>query len=214
MSATVDALTRIGIVPVVVIDDPARAADLAHALLEGGIGCAEFTLRTPRALDAISAAAAVPGFVTGAGTVLTVEQADAAIDAGASFAVSPGYDPLVSRRVVDLGAAMVPGVATPTELQHAMRDGFTHVKVFPAGLLGGPAYLDALAAPFPGIRFLPSGGVRADTLADYLSRPHVFAASGSWMVPREAIDAGDFALVEARSRGAAATRDAARKDAR
>jgi 2-dehydro-3-deoxyphosphogluconate aldolase/(4S)-4-hydroxy-2-oxoglutarate aldolase len=213
-SATVDALTRIGIVPVVVIDDPARAADLARALLEGGIGCAEFTLRTPRALDAISAAAAVPGFVTGAGTVLTVDQADAAIDAGASFAVSPGYDPVVSQRVVDRGAAMVPGIATPSELQQAMRDGFTHVKVFPAGLLGGPAYLDALAGPFPGIRFLPSGGVSAGTLADYLSRPHVFAASGSWMVPREAIDAGDFALVEARSREAAATRDAARKDAR
>ena len=210
MSPTMTAISAIGIVPVVVIDDAGRAADLAHALLDGGIGCAEFTLRTPGAIDAIRAAAAVPGFVTGAGTVLSSVQADAVVDAGASFVVSPGYDPEVSRRVTNLGVAMVPGIATPTELQRAIADGFTHVKVFPAGHLGGPAYLDALAGPFPGIRFLPSGGVGPDTLAEYLRRPHVFAGSGSWMVPRHAIDAGDFALVSERSRAASDIRDHAR----
>jgi 2-dehydro-3-deoxyphosphogluconate aldolase/(4S)-4-hydroxy-2-oxoglutarate aldolase len=212
MTSTIDAITAIGIVPVVVIDDPDRAVDLAHALLHGGIGCAEFTLRTPGAIEAIRAAATVPGFITGAGTVLTVAHAEAAVDAGASFVVSPGFDQHVSRRVTDLGAAMVPGIATPTELQQAIAEGFTHVKVFPAGILGGPLYLDALSGPFPGIRFLPSGGVGPDTLADYLSRPHVFAGSGSWMAPREAIDTGDFALVRQRSLSAAAVRDRARRN--
>ena len=210
MTLSLEAIQAIGIVPVVVIDDPGRATDLAHALLEGGIGCAEFTLRTPAGLEALAAAAAVTGFIAGAGTVLTIAQADAAVDAGASFVVSPGYDAAIASRVVAGGATMVPGVATPTEVQRAVADGFAHVKVFPAGLLGGPDYLDALAGPFPGVRYLPSGGVDAGTLGAYLSRRHVFAASGSWMAPREAIHAGDFALVTARSLAAVATRDAAR----
>lgn len=211
---TVAAIEAIGIVPVVVIDDVAHAADLARALLAGGIGCAEFTLRTPAGLEAIAAAAEVPGFVAGAGTVLSRAQADAVVDAGASFVVTPGYDPEVARRVADRGVTMLPGVATPTEVQRAAADGFTHLKVFPAGLLGGPEYLDALAGPFAELRFLPSGGVESGTLAAYLARPNVFAASGSWMAPRAAIAAGRFDLITARCRETAAARDAVRGEAR
>lgn len=214
MSATVAAIEAIGIVPVVVIDDAARAADLAHALIAGGIGCAEFTLRTAAGLEAITSAAGVPGFLAGAGTVLSSAQADAVVGAGAAFVVSPGFDAEVSHRVADRGATMVPGVATPTEVQRAAREGFTHLKLFPAGLLGGPEYLDALAGPFADVRLLPSGGVTPATLAAYLARPTVFAASGSWMVPRAAIAAGDFDLVAALCRDAVTARDAARGAAR
>lgn len=204
---TIDDLARIGVVPVVVIDDAARARDLALTLRDNGIGCAEFTLRTPAGLDALEAAATVEGFLAGAGTVLTTAQADAAAAAGAAFAVSPGYDPAVSARVRERGVAMVPGIATATELQRALADGFDHVKVFPAGALGGAAVLDALHGPFPDVRFLPSGGVDAANLGAYLSRAHVFAASGSWMVPREAIADGAFDVVADAARACAAIRD-------
>lgn len=200
-------IEHIGIVPVVVLDDVRHGAPLAEALRDGGIGCAEFTLRTPAGLGALAAAAQVEGFLAGAGTVLTVEQADAVADGGAQFAVSPGYSPDVNERVRARGMTMVPGVATPTEVQRAVADGFTHVKVFPAGVLGGVAYLDALAGPFPELRVLPSGGISAGNLADFLSRPAVFAASGSWMVPRSAIASGDFAAITRLARECVALRD-------
>lgn len=202
-----DRIESIGIVPVVVLDDVRHGAPLAEALRDGGIACAEFTLRTPAGLGALAAAAEVEGFLAGAGTVLTVEQADRVAEAGAQFAVSPGYSPEVNERVLAHGMAMAPGVATPTEVQRALADGFTHVKVFPAGVLGGPAYLDALAGPFPDLRILPSGGVSAGNLADFLSRPAVFAASGSWMVPRAAIAEGDFATVTRLARECVVLRD-------
>jgi 2-dehydro-3-deoxyphosphogluconate aldolase / (4S)-4-hydroxy-2-oxoglutarate aldolase len=203
-------IARIGIVPVVVIDDAARARELAVTLRDNGIGCAEFTLRTPAGIDALAAAAKVDGFVAGAGTVLTTAQADAAAAAGAAFAVSPGYDAAVADRLRGTGVTTVPGVATATELQRALADGFDHVKVFPAGSLGGASYLDALHGPFPGVRFLPSGGVDAANLGAYLSRPHVFAASGSWMVPRTAIAEGAFDVVAAAARACAVIRDETR----
>lgn len=211
-SSIADRIESIGIVPVVVLDDVRHGAPLAEALRDGGIACAEFTLRTPAGLGAL-AAAQVEGFLAGAGTVLTVEQADWVAEAGAQFVVSPGYSPEVNERVLAHGMAMVPGVATPTEVQRALADGFTHVKVFPAGVLGGPAYLDALAGPFPDLRILPSGGVSAGNLADFLSRPAVFAASGSWMVPRAAIAAGDFATVTRLARESVALRDEIRSRA-
>jgi len=203
-------LRAVGIVPVVVLDDADRARDLALALRDGGVGCAEFTLRTPAGLAAIAATADIEGFLAGAGTVLTVEQADAAIDAGATFAVTPGYDPAIADRLRAGGVAVVPGVATPTEVQRALCDGFTDVKVFPAGHLGGAGYLDALHGPFPGMRFVPSGGVSPDSLGDYLRRPWVLAASGSWMVPREAIARGDFDAIAAAAADCARIRDDAR----
>lgn len=190
------------IVPVVVIDDPARAADLAHALVVGGISTAEFTLRTPAALDAIRAAAEVPGFVAGVGTVLDRDALVRARDAGARYAVSPGLDDEVLDAADELGVPLVPGVATATEVQRALRRGLDHLKLFPAGPLGGPAHLDTLAGPFPGVRFLPSGGVRAADLAAYLSCASVFAVSGSWMVSRDAIARGAFDEISDASRAA------------
>lgn len=190
------------IVPVVVIDDAAQAVGLAEALLAGGIGCAEFTLRTPAALDALAAASAVPGFVAGVGTVITPAQLHAAADAGARFAVAPGFDEEIVTLGADRGLDVVPGVATPTEVSRALRAGVDHVKLYPAGALGGTAYLDALVGPFPGVRFLPSGGVSAASAAAWAAHPAVFAISGSWMVPRDAIAAGDFGRIAELSRAA------------
>ncbi len=210
IAAVTERISQIGIVPVVVIDDAARGRDVARALLDGGIACAEFTLRTPAGLGALEAAAGVEGFLAGAGTVLTIAQADAAASAGAVFAVTPGYDAAIAQRMREHGAAMVPGVATATEVQRALADGFDRVKVFPAGNLGGAGYLDALHGPFPDVRFVPSGGVSPTNLADYLARPHVFAASGSWMVPRQAIADGDFAAITAAAAECARIRDEVR----
>jgi 2-dehydro-3-deoxyphosphogluconate aldolase/(4S)-4-hydroxy-2-oxoglutarate aldolase len=203
-------IERIGIVPVVVLHEASRGRDLAQALRDGGIACAEFALRTPAALGALEAAAGVDGFLAGAGTVLTDEQADAVASAGAAFAVTPGYDHAVAARLAANGVPLIPGIATPTEAMRAIADGFAHVKVFPAGHLGGPGYIDALNGPFPGLRYLPSGGVDGATLGDYLTRPHVFAASGSWMVPRDAVARGDFAAIVDAARECARVRDAVR----
>lgn len=207
---TLETIGRIGIVPVVVLDDPLHGAPLAEALRDGGIGCAEFTLRTPAGLGALRAAAAVDGFIAGAGTVLSADQVDAVADAGARFLVSPGYAAGVNVRARERGLTMIPGIATATELQRAREDGYTHLKVFPASALGGPAYLDALAGPFPDVRLLPSGGVSVDNLGDYLRRPTVFAGSGSWMVPRAQISAGDFGAIRDLARACRELCDAVR----
>ncbi|MCS5714775.1 bifunctional 4-hydroxy-2-oxoglutarate aldolase/2-dehydro-3-deoxy-phosphogluconate aldolase [Herbiconiux sp. CPCC 205716] len=202
MSGAPASLAGQPIVPVVVIDDAAQAVGLAEALLAGGIGCAEFTLRTPAALDALAAVSAVPGFVAGVGTVITPSQLHAAADAGARFAVAPGFDEEVVALGLERGLDVVPGVATPSELSRALRAGIDHVKLYPAGALGGTDYLDALVGPFPGVRFLPSGGVNASTAATWAGHPAVFAISGSWMVPRDAIAAGDFGRIAELARAA------------
>ena len=194
--STLETITRIGIVPVITIDDAARAVDLASALAAGGIDCAEITLRTPAGLAAIAAiAAALPDFTVGAGTVLTSSDVDRVTDAGASFIVSPGFDDEVVDRARERGVLPVPGVATATEVQRALRAGVDHLKLFPAAQLGGRAMVDALAAPFPQVRFLPSGGVTAENAADYAASPAVFAVSGSWMATRAMIAAGDWETV-------------------
>lgn len=192
-------LDGIRIVPVVVIDDAAQAGGLAAALAAGGIRCAEITLRTPAGLAAIAAAAATPDFVVGAGTVLTADQVDRCADAGARFIVSPGFDEAVVDRARELGLAVLPGVATATEIQRALRAGLQAVKFFPADQLGGLPAIAAFSAPFPGLKFMPSGGVSATNALDYLGHPAVFAVGGSWMVPRAAVVAGDFATIEALS---------------
>jgi 2-dehydro-3-deoxyphosphogluconate aldolase/(4S)-4-hydroxy-2-oxoglutarate aldolase len=193
---TLLALRDVRLIPVVVIDDAGRAGALADALTEGGLPCAEFTLRTPEGLDALRRAAR-PGFLAGAGTVTSPEQVDAAADAGAAFIVSPGFDAEVVERAHEQGLAALPGVATATEVQGAARHGVDVVKLFPAQQLGGLAVIEALAAPFPSTRFVPSGGVTAANAADYLGHPAVWAASGSWMVRREWIADGDFDAVRA-----------------
>ena len=197
-------LDRFPIVPVIVADRSEIAADLAHALHDGGVDCAEITLRTPRALDVLAAmaAAAPPGFVVGAGTVLDVAQVDRVADAGAAFVVSPGFDADVVERAQTRGLEVLPGGATATEVQRARRAGLGVVKFFPADLLGGPAAIDALSAVFGGTGFVPSGGVGPHNAAEYLSRPTVPSVSGSWLAPRAEIAAGDLSRVAERGREA------------
>ena len=197
-------LSDIRIIPVVVIDDADRAQDVAAALAEGGIPCAEITLRTPAGLAAITAIGSTPGFVLGAGTVLTPRQVDECVDAGARFIVSPGFDDEVVARAQFHDVAVLPGVATATEIQRAIRAGVDVLKFFPADRLGGLPTIAALAAPFTDVRFVPSGGVRAANALEYLRHPAIFGISGSWMVTREAIAAGEFDSIARLSASAAA----------
>lgn len=176
-----------GVVPVVALEDASSARPLAEALTAGGLPCAEITLRTAAALDAIAKAAAVPGFTVLAGTVLTVAQVDDCAHAGASAVVSPGFDERVTEQARRRGLTAIPGVATPTEIQRALTAGHTRLKLFPVGPLGGLDLLAALGGPFPQVRFLPSGGISQRSAADYARLPNVFAVSGSWMVPAEAV---------------------------
>ncbi len=182
------------IVPVVVIDSAAIAVDLVGALAAGGINTVEITLRTPAGLEAIRATSAL-GSTIGAGTVLTPQQVDECADAGARFIVSPGFDDDVVARAQERGLDVLPGIATATELQRALRAGLDTVKFFPADRLGGLPTISSFAGPFPYVGFMPSGGVTAANAAEYLAHPSVFAISGSWMVPRDAIAAGDFDTV-------------------
>jgi 2-dehydro-3-deoxyphosphogluconate aldolase/(4S)-4-hydroxy-2-oxoglutarate aldolase len=199
---TLDLLESAKIVPVVVIDDASMAVDVAQTLIESGIPCAEITLRTDAGLAALASLASVAGFVAGAGTVLTVDDVDRCADAGATFIVSPGFDTRVVTRAQERGLLALPGIATATELQAAVVAGLKHVKFFPADRLGGLGTIAALAGPFPGVRFLPSGGVGPANLRDYLAHPSVFAVSGSWMVHREDIARRDFESIARFARAA------------
>jgi 2-dehydro-3-deoxyphosphogluconate aldolase / (4S)-4-hydroxy-2-oxoglutarate aldolase len=197
------------IVPVVVIDDASFAVDAAAALRAGGIGCVEVTLRTAAGLDAIEAIAGEGASVVGAGTVLTPDDVDRASDVGAQFIVTPGFARDVVDRALELGLGVLPGVATATEVQSAVRGGLTAVKLFPADRLGGIAMIGALVGPFPTMGFVPSGGVSAANLSEYLSHPNVPAVSGSWMVGRELLRARDTAEIERLSLEASAIARAA-----
>ena len=179
------ALERIGqlrIVPVVVIHDQSLATPLGSALVAGGLPLAEVTFRTPEAEAALAELARNDELVVGAGTVITAAQVDRAVDAGAAFIVSPGLDEEVVARARTRDVPIIPGVATATEIQRALALGLSIVKLFPAGPLGGPAMLAALSAPFPAVRFVPTGGIGAADLADYLALPSVLAVGGSWLV--------------------------------
>jgi 2-dehydro-3-deoxyphosphogluconate aldolase/(4S)-4-hydroxy-2-oxoglutarate aldolase len=175
-------LTRCPVVPVVVLDDPGHALPLGEALLAGGIDVVEITLRTSAGIESIRRLADQPGLHVGAGSVLVPDQVDAVVAAGARFVVSPGLsrDVVARCRMHDVPA--LPGVATASELMVAVELGLTEVKFFPANLLGGPAGITALAAPFRGMSFMPSGGVSPATMGDYLAVAAVPAVSGSWMV--------------------------------
>ena len=187
------ALRAARLVPVVVLDDAADADALAGALVEGGLPVAEVTFRTAAAQDSIRAMAARGDILVGAGTVLTPEQVDQAVAAGARFVVSPGLSRAVVERCGEHGVLALPGAVTATEVQAALELGLSTVKFFPAGTSGGPGAIKALAAPFGGVAFVPTGGVGPGNLADYLAVPAVAAVGGSWMVPRDRGKAGDFA---------------------
>lgn len=181
------ALGRMGIVPIVVIDDAGHAAPLAEALLEAGIAGAEVTLRTPAALGALAVMARYPGFAAGAGTVLDQWQVAAAADAGAQYAVSPGFDPDIVEACLCRSLPVLPGAVTATEIQQVRRAGLRACKFFPAEAAGGLRTLSALAGPFPDMWFVPTGGIGPANAADYLAAPCVLAVGGTWMVTRELI---------------------------
>lgn len=188
-----DKLRDIGIIPVVEISQAEKAVPLAAALMKGGIPTAEITFRTPVAIDAIAAVACeFPGFLVGAGTVSTVEQAESAVSAGAGYIVSPGLNFSVVTWCQQREIPVIPGVATPTEIEAAMQLGLTVLKFFPAEQNGGAIMLKALEAPYRNIKFIPTGGIGPKNLNDYLSLPNVIACGGSWMAPCKTIDAGNF----------------------
>ena len=189
MKELIKRIHDIGIVPVIAIDDAKKAVKLARALVEGGLPVAEVTFRTAAAEDAIRAIVnEVPKMIVGAGTVLTKEQADRAIDAGVNFIVSPGFNPEITRYVLDKGVCMLPGTATAGEMEQAMMMGLDVVKFFPAEQNGGVAKLRALAGPYKNLRWMPTGGVNTGNLVDYLSFHQVLACGGTWMVKKDLID--------------------------
>lgn len=191
----IETLAAHRIVPVVVLDEAAHAGPLGEALVAGGLPVAEVTFRTAAAAEAIGILAARGDILVGAGTVLTPTQVDQAVEAGARYIVSPGLSRAVVERAQERGVEVLPGAVTATEIQAALELGIETVKFFPAGTSGGPAAIKALAAPFGGVRFVPTGGVSLSNLHDYLSIPAVAAVGGSWMVPSAAIRSGDFATV-------------------
>jgi 2-dehydro-3-deoxyphosphogluconate aldolase/(4S)-4-hydroxy-2-oxoglutarate aldolase len=190
-----DHIARHRILPVVVIDDPARAAGLGSALTSGGLPMAEITLRTPGALRAVSELAKMPGMTVGAGSVVRADQVAEAADAGAAFIVTPGLSRAVLDECRTCGIPVVPGVATATEIIAALDQGVSTVKFFPAEQAGGVSTLRAFAGPFPGVRFVPTGGLNLANAPEYLALPSVLAVGGSWMVPRPALADRDFATI-------------------
>ena len=192
------------VVPVLVIDDLAHAAPLARALVAGGLPALEVTLRTPVALDAIRAMAAVPGGVVGAGTLLTPADVKAAKAAGAKFGVSPGATDRIIKACEDEGLPLLPGAATATEVMVLLEKGFTVQKFFPAEASGGAAALRAIGQPIPQVKFCPTGGISLRNAPDYLALPNTLCVGGSWVAPKDRLAAGDWAAVETLAREAAA----------
>jgi 2-dehydro-3-deoxyphosphogluconate aldolase/(4S)-4-hydroxy-2-oxoglutarate aldolase len=185
-----------GVLPVVEIPAGTDPVALVDALVAGGLDVIEITLRTAGALEAIRAIrAARPDVLVAAGTVLTLDHVDAALDAGAGLLVSPGFSAAVVDRAIARGAAILPGVATPTEVAMGLASGLAAFKFFPAEAAGGRPYLAALGGPYPLVKFVPTGGIDASSLAAYLALPNVLACGGSWMVARSLLEAGDMAGV-------------------
>ncbi|MFJ7137465.1 bifunctional 4-hydroxy-2-oxoglutarate aldolase/2-dehydro-3-deoxy-phosphogluconate aldolase [Streptomyces fungicidicus] len=192
------------VVPVVVVEDVADAVPLARALVAGGLPAIEVTLRTPAALDAIRAVAGeVPDAVVGAGTVIAPEQAGEAVAAGARFLVSPGWTDILLAAMRASGVPFLPGVSTTSEVVALLERGVREMKFFPAQAAGGTAYLKSLAGPLPQARFCPTGGIGPDSAPDYLALPNVGCVGGSWMLPADAVAAGDWDRVERLAREAA-----------
>ena len=199
MTDVVDVLGRVGIVPVIVIDDETQAVPLARALVKGGLPVLEVTFRTKAAAGAIARIRAeVQDAVVGAGTLLTPDMVRAAKRAGAVFGVAPGFDPVVVRAAQDEGLAMIPGVATASELSQALTAGVPMVKFFPAEAAGGVKMIKNLlgAFRFTGVRFMPTGGINLGNVAEYLSVPEVVACGGTWLVPKDALATGDYVTIE------------------
>ena len=195
------------VIPVIVLNDVAHAVPMARALVEGGIRMLEVTLRTPQALACIEAIAkAVPQAVVGAGTLRSKADAQAAANAGARFAVSPGYTSALGAACRDLGLPLLPGVATGGEIMAAQEDGFSALKFFPALQAGGSAMLKAWSGPFVDVKFCPTGGISLQNAADFLALPNVLCVGGSWLVPADALAQGDWGRITMLAREAAGLR--------
>lgn len=194
-----------GVVPIVTLAESDLAVPVMQALTAGGISCVEVTFRTKHAAPAVAAIRAkFPSVLVGAGTILSLETARTAIDAGAEFLVAPGTNPEVVSYAATRGTPMLPGIATPSEIEANLARGITLMKLFPADLLGGPAYVRALGGPYPDLLLVPTGGVSAENLADYLAQPNVVACGGSWIAPERAIVSRDWSAI-ARNASNAAT---------
>ena len=206
MDACIKELYRIGIVPVVALEDAADALPLGAALKKGGVSAIEVTFRTAAAADAIRLLSReMPELLVGAGTVITKAQADAAIEAGAKFIVSPGFQPELVSYVLSKGVPMCPGTATPGEMEQAMALGLSAVKFFPAEQNGGAPMLKALSAPYRDLLFMPTGGVKLENLRTYLALDQVFACGGTWLATKDDIKAKAFDKITARTREAVKT---------
>lgn len=197
MNDALKTLGSIGIVPVVVLNKADHAKPLAQALVNGGLPCAEVTFRTDAAEESIRLISKnFPDMFVGAGTVLTVEQADRAFNAGAKFIVSPGFNPKVVEHCLKKGYPVCPGIMTPTELEMALGFGLDVVKFFPAENAGGLKMIKAMSAPYTMMKFMPTGGINATNVRDYLACNKILACGGSWMVKGDLINSGDFAQIE------------------
>lgn len=200
-----ETLREIGIIPVIRIEDPKDAVPLAKALAEGGIPAAEITFRTDAAEEAIRRIVAeVPEVTVCAGTVLDVPTAKKAVEAGAKAVISPGLNPSVVAWCVENSVPVIPGCATPSEVETAMRLGLDFVKLFPAEVVGGVAMLKALSGPYGGMSFMPTGGVSPQNVGSYLALKNVVCCGGSWLAPEKLVAAGDFAAITELAREAAA----------
>lgn len=204
MNKILEQIEKIGIVPVVVLEEAKDAEPLAKALCEGGLPCAEVTFRTDAAEESIRIMTEkFPEMLVGAGTVLTTEQVNRAVEAGAKFIVSPGINPNVVRYCIQRGIPVTPGTANPSNIETALELGLDVVKFFPAEPLGGLKMIKAMAAPYVGVKFMPTGGINATNVREYLAYESILACGGSWMVKDDLIKAGDFAKITELTREAA-----------
>lgn len=197
MNEVLDKISQFGILPVVVLEDAKDAFDVAQALCKGGLPCAEVTFRTKAAKESIEIMRkSFPNMLVGAGTVLTLKQVDDAIMAGAQFIVSPGFDEEIVKYCIEKKIVVIPGTCTPSDVQKCFRLGLDVVKFFPAEAAGGLKMIKAMAAPYPQIKFIPTGGVNVKNMVEYLTYDHVLAIGGSWMVKSGLIKNGEFAKIE------------------
>ena len=197
MDKGLEQIQKIGIVPVVVLNDAKDAEPLAKALCDGGLACAEVTFRTAAAEESIRIMSEkFPDMLVGAGTVLTTEQVDRAVAAGAKFIVSPGLNPRIVKYCVDKGILITPGCANPSDIEQALEQGLEVVKFFPAEAAGGLKMIKAMAAPYVGVKFMPTGGINQNNVREYLAYDRILACGGSWMVKSDLVDAGKFDEIE------------------
>lgn len=203
MNEVLEKIHELGIVPVVVLNDAKDAAPLAKALCDGGLPCAEVTFRTAAAEESIRIMTEqFPEMLVGAGTVLTKDQVDRAVSGGAKFIVSPGLNPEIVKYCVDKGILITPGCANPSDVEQALAYGLDVVKFFPAEPAGGLKMIKAMAAPYVGVKFMPTGGINQNNVRDYLAYDRILACGGSWMVKGELVDAGEFDKIEELTREA------------